>query len=311
MADDAGSRLAAARKLQGHALQEHTDEDDDVTSKQHSPVNMQHEPAAGAGTDATVHALELARLRLSQDQPNGNSDGSRDISDEAAGQHDEMSGIPLPSSNGKRSVRSFSDPLNSRRSEVAAQAQQQQNQQQQQQQQAAAGSSGLAVPLQVHFRHGLSQQLAEGADVGAALQRLLQLRTGQVHLFEKKLLVMGAPRPQGASTSSIACQTVTSATVSIETVPAQCRWRLCRRPHSCAAAWAWTCQPFRQLCRHMTPAAMALGRHPARTVLHPSGARPQHRRPLLLSVQHPCLAKHQSQWQATRSQPQSQQLVMQ
>lgn len=179
MADDAGSRLAAVRKLQGHAL-EHTDEDDDVTSKQHSPVNMQHEPAAGAGADATVHALELDRLRLSQDkadQPCGDGSGSRDMSDEAAGQHDETNGVPLPATNGKRSVRSLSDPLNSRRSEAAAQAQQQQ----QQQQQAAAGSS-FAVP-QVPFQHGLSHQLAAsaGADVGAALQRLLQLRTGQVH----------------------------------------------------------------------------------------------------------------------------------
>ena len=163
-------------KLEVHA-REPADDDDDVTSQQHSPVNMQHEPAVGTGTDTAVHALELARLRLSQDridQPNGYTESSGELLDETAGQHDETNGIPLPMSNYKRSVRSLSDPVSSRRTNAAAQVQQ--RHQQQQQQQAAAG--GFAVPVQ----HALSQQLAAsaGADVGAALERLLQLHTAQV-----------------------------------------------------------------------------------------------------------------------------------
>lgn len=170
-------------KLEVHAL-EPADDDDDVTSRQHSPVHMQHEPAASAGTDTAVHALELARLRLSQDradQPNVDADSSGELTlDETAGQHDETNGIPLPMGNYKRSVRSLSDPVSSRRTDAAAQAQQR-HQQQQQQQHAAAG--GFAVPVQ----HGLSQQLAAsaGADVGAALERLLHLHTAQVCKFSQ------------------------------------------------------------------------------------------------------------------------------
>ena len=178
LADDAVSQSANMYKLEVRAL-EPAEDDDDVTSRQHSPVNMQHEPAVGAGTDTAVHALELARLRLSQDrseQPNGDAESSGELLGETLGQHDETNGIPLPMGNYKRSVRSLSDPVSSRRTDAAAQAQQRRQQQQQQQQQAAAG--GFVVPVQ----HGLSQQLAAsaGADVGAALERLLHLHTGQV-----------------------------------------------------------------------------------------------------------------------------------
>jgi hypothetical protein len=185
MGDDAASQAAAAPKVEQHAL-EHTDEDDDVTSKQHSPVNMQHEPAMPIGSDTAVHALELARLRLSQDradQPNGDVNSSGDLTDETAGQHSEANGVPLPLGNGKRTVRSLSDPVNSRRTEVATQVQQQQQQQQQGQQPTAAG--GFHVPPQL----GLSQQLAAsaGADVGAALERLLQLHTAQVGIMSRTI----------------------------------------------------------------------------------------------------------------------------
>jgi hypothetical protein len=265
LADDAVSQSAAMHKLEVHAL-DPTDDEDDVTSRQHSPVNMQHEPAVGAGTDSAVHALELARLRLSQDRadrPDGAANSSGELLDETSGQHDETNGIPLPMGNYKRSVRSLSDPVSSRRTDAAAQAQQRR----QQQQHAAAG--GFAVPVQ----HGLSQQLAAsaGADVGAALERLLHLHTAQVcrsALHHMRLL--HCTRMQNL------CHVLLVAVMQHQLRFAlHFRWRLCLAHHSCAAAWVWTCQCCLQPCSRT---ALAPAKHLASLMRSPCNKALQHQR---------------------------------
>ncbi len=194
-ADDAGSRLPAGARKPRQSLQRQADDDDEATSR-HSP-SMQAAAAASAvaavGTDATVHALELARLRLSQDlaeqpgafrrsssggrQPpldshsgNGGAEAAAASTDE---RQDEHEGVPHPEPNGKRSVRSLSDPLNSRMDRrgaaVAIAAHQHAA--------AAAAQEGVATSQLPRLQGSAALAAAQpAADVGSSLERLLQLQ---------------------------------------------------------------------------------------------------------------------------------------